>query len=282
MTFTYVRHVPSSPLNAYIDYFFYLDGSMIYPREKSLPVPSAVLIINFGGAVQVSSVSQSQTGSTWAESWWMGTSSKYHVVDWPTHVHQIGVAFKPAGAYPFLGLPLSELHNQYVSLDTIWRGYSSEIRERLYAAPSLTSKFVLLEQVLLARLGESSPVYKTVRYAVGKIAEVDGILSIHRLSDDIGISQNHLLTQFKQMVGLSPKDLAKQYRLRSVLRSIDPVQPIDWTQLALEFGYYDLSHLNKDFVAFIGHSPTSYLQLLRQQYHADPLYRHIPRLLPID
>jgi AraC-like DNA-binding protein len=282
MTSTYIRHIPAPPLNAYIDYFFYLDGPMTYPREKSLPVPSAVLIVNFGGAIQMSSSSQSETYSTWTETWWMGPWSMYHIVEWPSHVQQIGVGFKPDGVYPFLRIPISELHNQYVTLDDIWGQYAAEIRERLYVAPTIQARFALLEQILLARLCEEPQGLKTVQYAVGKIAGEGGVLSIQMLTDQIGISQNHLLTQFKQMVGVSPKELAKHYRLKSVLRSIDPTQSIDWTRVALQFGYYDLSHLNKDFVAFTGHSPTNYLRLLRQKHDVDPQYRHIPRLLPID
>ena len=120
-----------------------------------------------------------------------------------------------------------------MSLDDIWGQCAAEIREQLYAAPTIQARFALLEQILLARLGEEPQGLKTMQYAVRKIAGEGGVLSIQMLTDQIGISQNHLLTQFKQMIGLCPKDLAKHYRLRSVLRSIDPTQPIDWTQVAL-------------------------------------------------
>ena len=282
MTSTYIRHIPTPPLNTYVDYFWYFDGPMAYPREKSLPFPSAVLIINFDGPVQMSSASQNQICSTWSEAWWMGPWNRYHLVNWPKHVQQIGVSFNPGGAYPFLQLPVSELHNQYVSLGDIGEHHATEIWERLFEAPTIEAKFTLLTHILLTRLCEAPQGLKTVQYAVGKITEQGGALSIKTLSDHIGISQNHLLTQFNRMVGFSPKELARHYRLMAVLRSTDPTQPIDWTQVAMHFGYYDLSHLNKDFVAFTGHSPTSYLQLLRKKHNDDPLYHHMPRLLPID
>lgn len=282
MPITYVRHIPPPPLNAYIDYFFYLDGAMTYPREKSLSVPAAVLIINFSGAVKASNICQHEAASVWAESWWMGPWSIYHLVDWPTHVQQVGVAFKAGGAYPFLQLPLSEVHNQYVALDNVWRRQAAEIRERLYAARTVEAKFALLEQILVARLNEAPQDLKTVDYAVGKIIEQSGLVSIKDLSDSIGISQNHLLKQFNQIVGFSPKELAKHYRLRAVLRSTNPTQLIDWTHIALNFGFYDLSHLNKDFVAFTGHNPTQYLKLFRQNLQDNPLSLQLPRLLPID
>jgi hypothetical protein len=36
---TYIRHIPASPLNEYIDYFYYLDGMMAFPHEKISPMP---------------------------------------------------------------------------------------------------------------------------------------------------------------------------------------------------------------------------------------------------
>jgi AraC-like DNA-binding protein len=282
MTFTYVRHIPAPPLSSYIDYFWHFDGAMTYAREKSLPSSAAVLIINFAGSIRMSSGNQNETGSAWAEAWWMGPWSRYHVVEWPEHVQQIGVSFKPAGAYPFLGLPVAELHNRYVSLDDIEGQLTSEIRERLYWEPTVTTKFTLLEKLLLIHLNEASQGFNIVQYAAAKIIEHAGSMSIKSLCDHIGISQNHLVTQFNRMVGLSPKELARHYRLMTVLRSTNPTQLIDWTQTALQFGYYDLSHLNKDFVAFTGHSPTGYMKLLRQKHHDDPQYHHLPRLLAID
>ena len=58
-----------------------------------------------------------------------------------------------------------------------------------------------------------------------------GVLSITALSDEMGISQNHLGTQFKWLVGGTPKELARLYRFERAIRSIDPTQPVDWMGL---------------------------------------------------
>jgi AraC-like DNA-binding protein len=109
-----------------------------------------------------------------------------------------------------------------------------------------------------------------VHYAIAEIAGHHGALSIRALSDQIGITQNHLATQFKRIVGVPPKELAQFYRLAHVLRSIDPSQPVDWALIAHQSGFYDQSHFNKEFVAFTGHSPTNYLRLRRLVCAQDP------------
>ena len=41
------------------------------------------------------------------------------------------------------------------------------------------------------------------------------------------------------------------------------MQPVDWTLIAHQAGFYDQSYFNKDFVTLTGYSPTDYLRLRR-------------------
>jgi AraC-like DNA-binding protein len=279
---TYIRHIPCPPLDNYIDYFYYLDGSMPYPREKILPTGWLDLEVNFGGAIQVYDASDTRLVATCVESWWVGVWSTYGSVEWPPNIQLFGIHFKPGGAYPFLKFPLSELHNQIVSADAILGAYAADLRERLYDAPTIAARFALLERLLCARLCEMPYGLNAVRYGVKEIVRHHGALSIQALSDHIGISQNHLLTQFKRMVGISPKALARLYRLKHILRSIDPMQPVDWALIANQAHYYDQAHFSNDFRTFTGHSPTDYLRLRRQSYDANPERDRLLHVLPID
>jgi AraC-like DNA-binding protein len=205
----------------------------------------------------------------------------YHVVDWPSDLQYLGVSFKPGGAYRFLGLPLSELQNQVVSLDAIWGTFAVELRERLYDAPTIQARFALLEQFLLARLCEAPPGLNAVQYAVAEIAGHHGALSIRGLSERMGMSQKHLIGQFKEMVGCTPKALARLYRFADLLASIDLTLPVDWTLVAHQFRYHDQSHFIRDFKGFTGLTPTDYLWLRRQMHAENPDRAKLARLLPI-
>jgi AraC-like DNA-binding protein len=279
---TYMRHIPSPPLDTYIDYFYYLDGSMPYPHEKILPTGWLDMEINLGGAIHVYDASGTKPVATCAESWWVGVWSTYGTVVWPPNIQLFGIHFKPGGAYPFLKFPLCELHNQIVSADAILGAYAADLRERLYAAPTIQARFALLERLLLARLCESPHELKVVQYAVTEIARQHGALSIRALSDHIGISQNYLITQLKRMVGIAPKALARLDRLKHVLRSIDPTQPTDWAIIAHQSGYYDQSHFTNDFRAFTGHSPTDYLRIRHQSHAANPERDRLWHVLPTE
>ena len=279
---TYIRHIPSPPLDTYIDYFYYLDGAMPHRREQVLPTGWLDLEVNLGGAIQIFDASGTKSVATCVESWWVGVWSTYGTVEWPLNIQLVGIHFKPGGAYPFLNIPLSELHNQIIPSDAIWGGFAAELRERLYAAPSAQARLILFEQLLLTRLGDTPIGLNVVRHGVAEIARHNGALSISALKQRMGISQNHLLTQFKRMVGISPKALARLYRLKHILRSIDPTQPVDLTQVAYQFGYYDQAHFSNDFREFTGHSPTDYLRLRRQSHATNPERDRLVHILPTD
>lgn len=279
---SYISYIPPSPLNVYIDDLYYLDGPASYPRQKVLPVASSNLMINLGGPFEVYEPDQAKPFITCTDSWWVGIWNTYHSVDWPLNVQFFGVHFKPGGAYPFLQLPLSEMNSQIVPLEAIWGHYASEIRERLQAAPTVEAGFALLERLLLARLSEAPDSLDGVQYAMAEIARYHGALSIRALSDQTGISQNHLGTQFKRFVGIPPKEVARFYRFAYVLRLIDSAQSVDLTLIAHQSHFYDQSHFNKDFVAFTGHSPTEYVQLRRRVEAEDPEHAGAYRNLPID
>jgi AraC-like DNA-binding protein len=266
----YISHIPAPPLNAYIDDLYYIDGHSPYPRLKVSPMPSLQLMINLGPAFQVYAPDQTVPFATCTESWWIGLWNTYYLVDWPQPVKFFGVHFKPSGVYPFLRLPLSELRNQVVPVDAIWGRFAAEFRERVCTAPTIQAGLVLLEKLLLARLYETLHGLELVQYAIRQIARHHGVVSIRGLSDRIGISENHLAAQFKRVVGVPPKDIARFYRFANVVGLVDPVQPVDWTQIARQAGFYDLSHLNKDFLAFTGHNPTDYLRLRQRFYSENP------------
>jgi AraC-like DNA-binding protein len=64
---------------------------------------------------------------------------------------------------------------------------------------------------------------------------------------------------FQKEVGLTPKLFCRVRRFQRVLRCIQKGLAFDWTQIALECGYYDQAHFIHDFHAFSGINPSAYL-----------------------
>ena len=83
------------------------------------------------------------------------------------------------------------------------------------------------------------------------------------------MSGNHLITQFKSHVGVTPKRMARIYRFARLILSVDALRPVDWPELAHTAGYFDQAHFSREFKDFTGHTPTEYLAL-RRRFPAEP------------
>ncbi len=59
------------------------------------------------------------------------------------------------------------------------------------------------------------------------------------------MSQKHLITQFKEFSGGTPKEMSRIYRYKQVLYNLDPTRPVDLSQVAYQARYYDQSYFRK-------------------------------------
>ncbi|WP_205621790.1 MULTISPECIES: helix-turn-helix domain-containing protein [Arsenicicoccus] len=97
------------------------------------------------------------------------------------------------------------------------------------------------------------------------IAATRGVVVVGDLSVAAGVSSTHLAQRFKEVVGVTPKRLARSYRFAATLLSLDPVERIDWADLAAGAGFFDQAHFGHEFREFTGLTPTEYVGV-RQRF----------------
>lgn len=260
-------HFPRTPLNQFIDCFWFVDTTVPYTREKILPSSNIELMINFGSPHRRYDATETSF-ELMKESWIAGFQTSYIVNEPVAETCMMGVRFKPSGAYPFLGLPIAEITNFVIDVELLWGNFIHEVRERLLALATAAEKFRLLEQLLLQRFDHEKYKLSGVAPAIKAILAANGSLALRTLSDEIGISQKHLISQFKKSVGVSPKQFARVIRFQTVLGQINPWMPIDWRTVAYACQFYDQAHFNHEFATFTGLSPSEYVALRK------PLLKH--------
>jgi len=109
-----------------------------------------------------------------------------------------------------------------------------------------------------------------VRHTGSVIAAATGAVAIGDLSVAAGVSSTYLAQRFNEIIGFTPKRLARTYRFAAAVRAIDPAGPVDWLELAGRTGYYDQAHFGHDFRAFTGLTPTRYLDVRRRFLREHP------------
>jgi AraC-like DNA-binding protein len=117
---------------------------------------------------------------------------------------------------------------------------------------------------LAAHIAAAAPAGQALAlHAVARLQASGGAVRVETLAAALGVSRQYLGAQFRHHVGLSPKLFARICRFRAVRAAALAAQAgapgHDWARLATDCGYFDQSHLIRDFHDFSGTSPGSHL-----------------------
>ena len=179
----------------------------------------------------------------------------------PTGTVQLfGVRFHPAGAFPLGGFSMHELTDQIIGIDCALGREGLELEARIWEAKSFEQRTVAFEAFFLERLAARQRNDAISNYAAGLIFGSDGLISVSHLSERLGVSERRLERRFKACVGVSPKMLARIVRFQGVVRKIQSAETPNMLDAVHELGYFDQSHLIRDFREFSGETPSGYFE----------------------
>jgi methylphosphotriester-DNA--protein-cysteine methyltransferase len=97
-----------------------------------------------------------------------------------------------------------------------------------------------------------------VTRAAERIEATRGRVEMPELLAESGLGRRQFERRFGDQVGIGPALLASVLRFRRVFDVIERGGPRPWTDAAIEAGYFDQSHLNRDFRRFVGCTPTEF------------------------
>ena len=101
-------------------------------------------------------------------------------------------------------------------------------------------------------------------YMRKRIYESKGNISIGELAAETGYSECYIRRVFEEVHGISPKVFEKIVRFQNMLDRMDKESFRGIGDIALESGYYDQSHMIKDFKNYTGMTPEHYQKLLNE------------------
>jgi AraC-like DNA-binding protein len=179
-------------------------------------------------------------------------------------------------------MPAAELCDRPVTMEQIWgRPATAELRDRLATAAGPHEMLTLLEDELMRRLSGTAGL-GLVRHTSSVIAAATGAVAIGDLSVAAGVSSTHLAQRFKELIGVTPKRLARAYRFAATVLAIDPAGPVNWVDLAARAGYFDQAHFGHEFRTFTGLTPTRYVEVRRRFLREHPNHALDVGPLPAD
>ena len=258
----YRTRLPRPELSRFIEtLWYYEDLDHGHTKEKLLPDASMELIIDLGdGPKKLYHDSNLDRYSEFNHCWVSGFQRRYIVLGVQRGASMMGVHFRTGGAAPFFNFPLSELSGNVVELVLIWKREILALREQLLEAPTPDLKFDLLESFLIAKARNSLYPDHAISDALRMLRNWP-VLPLKDLASRLGLTHKQMLTRFDCRVGVTPKLTSRIFRFqRAVAATAKTAITPDWSDLAVECGYYDQSHLIHEFQELAGLTPSEYFR----------------------
>ena len=184
-----------------------------------------------------------------------GPNGSHTVVDGARPGAYIETCLAPLGAYRLFGPVVAEIGDSIVRLEDLVGAAARRLAARLHDATTWTERARVLDGFLLDRRARGPAPSPEVREAWDLLRRSGGTDAIGDIARQVGWSHKHLITKFRQQVGVTPRLAARLLRLSRVWRLIDSGQ--SWARIAADSGYADQSHLVREFRQFTGTTPSA-------------------------
>ena len=172
----------------------------------------------------------------------------------------VSARLTPWGLNVFSRGIVSEYAERRVDCRDVFPRYSVEaLEERLARMRTPAARVGCVEAFLLKNLNLDRQDV-SMQWACKQLDRTSGKCSIAALAKSVGISERTLERRFQSHIGATPKRYARIVRLRNAMLQRSVVS--SWAEAAYAAGYYDQSHMIKDFRQFYGLSPESLFRQL--------------------
>lgn len=159
----------------------------------------------------------------------------------------------------FGGVPVAALTDRAVDARDVLGASVAALHERLLRCTASAAMARTAERFLEQRLASALPLHVTGR-AAEAILDSHGRMTVAGAIQLSGLSERHFERRFIEHMGVPPKLFARIARLNYVVRLKRQRPSLTWAQISQDAGYFDQTHLVKDFKAMAGATPGAFLR----------------------
>ena len=174
----------------------------------------------------------------------------------------IVVNFTLNGFYRFFGVSMAKVkQDELYDPDKLNNGnYYSLMWERLAQIENTDGRINGLRIGLLNILNSSEPASEALLNGRSYFND-PAKQPVKAIASDHGLAQRTVQLRFQKYLGYSTKELIRFKRFKLVVSYLSQMEPakINWVDVAVSYGYYDQSHLIKDFNYFLATTPEYFI-----------------------
>jgi AraC-like DNA-binding protein len=169
-----------------------------------------------------------------------------------------GVRFHPGVLSLCFGVKDADLVNNRFLLSDLPGG--RQLVEQIVETDAFTGRIDLFAGRFLSGIGDwmDSPSGRLLGALLGLILSRSGDVQVRELEAETGYSFRYIDKVFHSHMGVSPKAYCKFIRFQNFLHRMNTQGGQTLVNFAVDAGYYDHSHMLRDFKAFTSLSPQQY------------------------
>jgi len=171
----------------------------------------------------------------------------------------LGVRFHTGMATSLFKMPMHHLTDLTVDACDFLGDPTHALSDQLAEKALNQDRTALLDEVFLNRMTGVSTLERPLAEALRLIRMADGQCSVQQVSDAVGWSRQHFTRRCLHATGLSPKFLMQVVRLHKTIALHEKGDVHGWSHLSQEVGYFDQSHMIREFKSITGLTPADYL-----------------------
>jgi AraC-like DNA-binding protein len=175
------------------------------------------------------------------------------------------IEFHPAGLYPLIGIPQSELLDDSFCFSHLSPQLHKAILDIVLATDHIDSLKNSLDRIFLSHLA-GAVINPQLACAIKAIFDTHGSENLNALSKAVFLSARQLERLFMQNLGTGFKTFSRIVRVNHSLRLLRMTND-SMSSIAAEAGYHDQAHFIRDFRALCGTTPQSYLNRMSDFYN---------------
>jgi len=272
---SYWRIAPDARLRPHVSCYFLAlpspsaEQSVAQAHEEELLLPDGHSEVVFGlsGAFERWQLGQPARRCTMRHSYVIGSRSHSVLTRDLGPVAVAGIKLDPRALPALLGMPLAVLRDETIGLAELGVPELLALEDAVASAGSAAGVGAVLDAFLLRALRDVPPADVNVVRLLQQIRQSRGSLSIMGWARQRHVDARHLERRFAESMGMTPKRYARIVRFKHGYHALlaataEPAgsrQRLAAAHLYLD-GFYDQSHFNKEFRAFMGTSPSARLK----------------------
>jgi AraC-like DNA-binding protein len=258
--------LPAPLLRPYVHlYQGYQEMAPSVTRRSTVPISRIAFILGFGAPL-VTGYQQKPAEPHGA--FIAGLTDLTGYYEWSGLSQGIQADLTPLGAYQVFGVSMADVAHQVVEISDLIGRQGSELMERLATTPDWQTRFNLVDAFIAGRLADARSASPAVAWAWRRLRQTNGTIPVGELAGEIGWSGKHLISRFREQIGLPPKTVARIMRFERASDLLLREEALTFSQVAARTGYYDQAHLNRDFVDLAGVAPGEFVRRMSTEFSA--------------